>query len=140
MNKLISSKLQLAQNAVNQVIAMLNEGATVPFIARYRKERTGGLDEVQIRAIAKEAELIKKLEKRKETILEAIQEQGKLTDSLKQKILECMESSILEDLYLPYKKSRKTRADTARNNGLEPLAKGTQKATRAHDIFGLPVP
>ena len=122
-SKYISSSLNLPYKAVEQVLVLLGDGATVPFIARYRKEQTGSLDEVQILSIAKEEELYKKIQKRKETILNAIKEQGKLTDQLQQKITDCWDLSILEDIYLPYKKSRKTLADTARENGLEPLAK-----------------
>ncbi len=123
MNKLIATQLNLSLQAVNQVLVLLNEGATVPFIARYRKERTGGLNEVQILNISKAQEQLNKLIKRKDTVIEAIKEQGKLTDTLQQKIVDCWNATILEDLYLPYKRSRKTRADIARDLGLEPLAK-----------------
>ena len=131
----ISAKLNLPPKAVGQVLSLLKEGATVPFIARYRKEQTGSLDEVQIFAIAKEQELFKKLEKRKETIISVIKEQGKLTDQLLRKIEDCWDLSMLEDIYLPYKKSRKTRADTARENGLEPLAK-IISAQRTNNLKG----
>ncbi len=110
------------QRNIENTIELLNEGATVPFISRYRKERTGGMDEVQI---AKTKELIQKyqeLEKRRESILNSIEEQGKLTDFLRKKITETYDSTVLEDLYLPYKRKRKTRASIARENGLEPLA------------------
>lgn len=123
MNQYISTKLSIPVRSVAQVISLLDEGSTVPFIARYRKEQTGSLDEVQIFAIAKEQELFKKLEKRKEVITQAIREQGKLSDQLVQKIKECWDLATLEDIYLPYKKSRKTLADIARERGLEPLAK-----------------
>ena len=135
MNKLIATQLNLPQHAVNQVLNLLSEGATVPFIARYRKERTGGLDEVQILDIAKAQDQYKKLVKRKETILETIKEQGKLTDQLRHTINDCWDSTILEDIYLPYKKSRKTRADAARELGLEPLAK-IISAQRTNNLLG----
>lgn len=123
MNKLIAKQLNLPLRAVDQVLNLLDEGATVPFIARYRKERTGGLDEVQILDVSKAQEQYKKLAKRKETIIATIKEQGKITDQLLHKIQDCWDSTVLEDIYLPYKKNRKTRADIAREQGLEPLAK-----------------
>jgi len=135
MNKLIATQLNLPQHAVNQVLNLLSEGATVPFIARYRKERTGGLDEVQILDIAKAQEQFNKLIKRKETIIEAIKEQGKLSDQLQRKIKDCWDSTVLEDIYLPYKKSRKTRADEARELGLEPLAK-IISSQRTNNLIG----
>lgn len=108
---------------VNAVLSLLKEGCTIPFIARYRKERTGGLDEVQILEIEKEAKRIEELKSRKEFILKTIEEQGKLTAELKKLILEANELPVLEDLYLPFKPKRKTRATIARDKGLEPLAK-----------------
>ena len=108
---------------VSSVLELLAEGSTVPFIARYRKEKTGGLDEVQIINIKNEFERLEAFQKRKEYILQHIEEQGKLTVELKKKIEDCEESTTLEDLYLPYKTRRKTRADIAREKGLEPLAK-----------------
>lgn len=121
--KQIQIRTGLPARAIDQVLQLLSEGATVPFIARYRKERTGSLDEVQIAHIQQELESLTKLEKRKETILAAIDEQGKLTPELAKKIKGCWSNISLEDIYLPYKKSRKTKADTAREQGLEPLAK-----------------
>ncbi|MCB0485969.1 MAG: RNA-binding transcriptional accessory protein [Flavobacteriaceae bacterium] len=109
--------------SIENTVALLEEDCTIPFIARYRKEQTGNLDEVQISEIVKFKNQFEELEKRKETILKAIEEQGALTDELKQKILVTDNLITLEDLYLPYKKSRKTKAETARKNGLEPLAK-----------------
>jgi len=113
-------KLQIAQ--VTEVITLLKEGATIPFIARYRKERTGGLDEDFLRNIEDRLNYLTLLEERKETILKSIEEQGKLTDELKAKIIECVKLQELEDLYLPYKPKRKTRGTIAKAKGLEPLA------------------
>lgn len=123
METLIAQRTGIAVKQVAAVLALLEEGATIPFIARYRKERTGSLDEVQIAAILQEQEKLEEICDRKETILRTIEEQGKLTDELKKKIEETWESAALEDLYLPYKPHRKTRADMAREKGLEPLAK-----------------
>ena len=111
------------ESSIAAVIALLEDGATIPFIARYRKEKTGSLDEVQIAEIKIAYEDFQKLIKRKESILSAIEEQGKLSPSLKQEIEKCWDSTTLEDIYLPFKKSKKTKADTAREHGLEPLAK-----------------
>lgn len=113
----------IAAGQVEQTLSLLNEGATIPFIARYRKEATGNLDEVQIAQINSEQEKFEKLEQRKETILHAIEEQGKLTGELKQGIQNTFDATELEDLYLPYKQKRKTRAAIAHENGLEPLAR-----------------
>ena len=103
-------------------IALLNENATIPFIARYRKERTGSLDEVQISNIADEYHRYLELDDRKATILKTIDEQGKLTEELRLRIEQCWDATELEDIYLPYKPHRKTRADVAREQGWEPLA------------------
>ncbi|MCK7589675.1 RNA-binding transcriptional accessory protein [Subsaxibacter sp. CAU 1640] len=119
----IKSHTQLTEHAIKNTIELLNEACTIPFISRYRKERTGNLDEVQIGDIVKYKELFETLEKRKLTILKSIEEQGVLTDELKKKIEATEDLTALEDLYLPFKKSRKTKAETARQNGLEPLAK-----------------
>jgi uncharacterized protein len=119
----IISQTKLPETSVKNTVQLLNEDATIPFISRYRKERTGNLDEVQIGDIVKYKEQFETLEKRKTTILKAIEEQGALTPELKQKIEALQDVTALEDLYLPFKKSRKTKADTARQNGLEPLAK-----------------
>ncbi|RFN59327.1 Tex family protein [Marixanthomonas ophiurae] len=121
--KYITSKTQLPEKAIQNTIALLNEDCTIPFISRYRKEQTGNLDEVQIGDIVSYKEAFETLEKRKATILKALKEQDVLTNELQKKIEETTDSTTLEDLYLPYKKKRKTKADTARNNGLEPLAK-----------------
>lgn len=123
LSNLISKALNLPERQVSATLKLLEEGATVPFIARYRKEMTGSLDEVQIQAVQEQNEKYVELQKRKETILSTIEGQGKLTPELKQKISDCWESSALEDLYLPYKPRKRTRAEVARQKGLEPLAK-----------------
>ena len=122
MNKFISHSLSLPLQSVSAVLTLLNEGCTIPFISRYRKERTGGLDEVQITDISELNDRLKELGKRKETILKTIREQEKLTPELEARIRACMDSTELEDIYLPYKPKRRTRAQIAREQGLEPLA------------------
>ena len=119
----IAEELRLPAAGVRAVVRLLVEGATVPFIARYRKEQTGGLDEVAIRAIEEKRDYIVDLEARRRTILEAIQEQGKLTPELRRAVEACRVKTDLEDLYLPFKAKRRTRAMMARERGLEPLAK-----------------
>lgn len=119
----IISKTKLAESSVKNTVALLDNDCTIPFISRYRKEATGNLDEVQIGVIVKYKELFEALEKRKTSILKVLEEQAVLTDNLKQKIEKAVDLTTLEDLYLPYKKKRKTKAETARKNGLEPLAK-----------------
>ena len=123
MNKYLSQTLNLPEQAVANTLKLLAEGATIPFISRYRKEATGGLDEVQIAAIDTAYTKLQELQKRKDTILATIEEQGKLTDELRARIVKCMDSTELEDIYLPYKPKRRTRAEIARTKGLEPLAK-----------------
>ena len=118
----ISHSLSLPLQNVSAVLTLLNEGCTIPFISRYRKERTGGLDEVQITDISELYDRLKELNKRKETILKTIREQEKLTPELEARIRACMDSTELEDIYLPYKPKRRTRAQIAREQGLEPLA------------------
>lgn len=118
----ISQELALSLSSVNAVLGLLQEGGTIPFIARYRKEATGNLDEVEIKKIEERFDYWKELESRRETILKSIESQGKLTESLKIQILECSLKTLLEDLYLPYKPKRRTRAMIAREKGLEPLA------------------
>jgi len=121
--RLISQRLGIQESQVGSTIALLDEGATVPFISRYRKERTGSLDEVQIDAIKNEKDKMDELLKRKETILKTIQEQDLLTPELQKRITDCFDLIELEDIYLPYKPKRRTRASIAREKGLEPLAK-----------------
>ena len=118
----ISHSLSLPLQSVSAVLTLLDEGCTIPFISRYRKERTGNLDEVQITNISELYDRLKELGKRKETILKTIREQEKLTPELEAKIHACMDSTELEDIYLPYKPKRRTRAQIAREQGLEPLA------------------
>src|SRR5215217_3449202 len=119
----IAGKLNLAVKQVNSVDPLQSEGATIPFMARYRKEATGNLDEVAIGNIVEEISYFKELDKRKETVLKTIEEQGKLAPELKQRIEDCLSATELEDIYLPYKPKRKTRATQAIEKGLEPLAK-----------------
>ncbi|MEX0363205.1 MAG: Tex-like N-terminal domain-containing protein, partial [Allomuricauda sp.] len=114
---------QLSEKSVANTITLLNEDCTIPFIARYRKERTGNLDEVQIGSIVQYKTAFEALEKRKAAIIKAVEEQGLLTQELQSKFQSCADLTSLEDLYLPFKKSKKTKAETARKNGLEPLAK-----------------
>ena len=121
--KYIISNTKISESSVKSTISLLKEDCTVPFISRYRKEATGNLDEVQIGAIIKYKEAFESLDKRKIAIIKALEEQAILTIDLKQKVEACTDLVTLEDLYLPYKKKRKTKAETARKNGLEPLAK-----------------
>ena len=118
----IAKQLSLPEKSVDNTLALLDEGCTIPFISRYRKERTGGLNEVQIAQIANLNEKFKEMAKRKETIISTITEQGKMTDELKKRIDNCWEATELEDIYLPFKPKRRTRAAVAREQGLEPLA------------------
>ncbi|PDP68201.1 Tex family protein [Prevotella intermedia] len=120
--KHIAQTLNLSEKNVDATLTLLNDGCTIPFIARYRKERTGNLDEVQITRIAEMNDRLMETDKRKETILKTISEQGKLTEELENKIVNCWDNSVLEDLYLPFKPKRRTKAQIAREQGLEPLA------------------
>lgn len=120
--KLISDLLNINIKYVDNTLELLDSGCTIPFISRYRKERTGGLDEVQITQICELNERMKETAKRKETIIKTISELGKLTPELEKRINECWEPEVLEDIYMPYKPKRRTRAQVARENGLEPLA------------------
>ena len=134
----IAETLNVPMHGLVAVIELLNEGGTVPFIARYRKEATGNLDEVQILAIEEKLAYFRELEDRRETILASIAEQGKLTDELKARIEATLDKSELEDLYLPYKPKRRTKATIAREKGLEPLAKymwEQQKTDQPLEIF-----
>lgn len=123
----IAQNLQLKPHRVESCIALIEEGATIPFISRYRKEATGSMNEVEVAAVAEQYQKYKELEKRKESILSTIEEQGKLSDALRQRIEECWEANLLEDIYLPYKPKRRTRAQIAREQGLEPLAQLIEK-------------
>ncbi|MDI3526136.1 MAG: protein Tex [Tenuifilum sp.] len=120
--ELISSELNINSRGVANTIKLLDEGATIPFISRYRKEMTGNLDETQVTAIRDLSNKYVELDKRKETILSTIDEQGKLTDELRARITSCYNPTELEDIYLPYKPKRRTRATIAKEKGLEPLA------------------
>ena len=126
MNKtfaeLIAASLNLQRDAVANTLTLLDEGCTIPFISRYRKERTGGLDEVQIAAISEQYTRLSETQKRKETILKTIGEQQKLTPEMEKRINDCWDTNVLEDIYLPFKPKRRTRAQVAREQGLEPLA------------------
>ena len=119
---IIARALSLQEQAVAATLALLEEGCTIPFISRYRKERTGGLNEVQIAAISDQFEKLKEVAHRKETVVKTIDEQGKMTPELQKRIDQCWDATELEDIYLPFKPKRRTRAQVAREQGLEPLA------------------
>ncbi|HET8828834.1 MAG TPA: Tex family protein, partial [Pelobium sp.] len=119
---LVAQELNLGSKQVQATLNLLDEGATVPFISRYRKEMTGSLDEVQVATIRDRIQQLRDLDKRKEAVLKSIEEQGKLTDELKEAIVSAETMTLLEDIYLPYKQKRKTKASMAREKGLEPLA------------------
>ena len=118
----IATQLGISQKYVEATLALLDEGCTIPFIARYRKERTGGLDEVQISAISDRYDKLLEIQKRKETVVKTITDLGKMTPDLQERITKCWDATELEDIYLPYKPKRRTRAQVAREQGLEPLA------------------
>jgi protein Tex len=120
--QIISDTLGIKANQIENTVQLLDEGATIPFISRYRKEVTGSLDEVQVGDIKTQYQKLQELEKRREAILKSIEEQGKMTDELKGRITKTYNLTELEDIYLPYKQKRKTRASIAREKGLEPLA------------------
>ncbi|MGM9805051.1 MAG: helix-hairpin-helix domain-containing protein, partial [Candidatus Aphodosoma sp.] len=130
----IATSLSLPEKSVNAVLHLLDDGATIPFIARYRKEATGGLDEVAIGAIAEAQRRQEELEHRKSFVTETIEATGGMTDELRQRIAELTDTALLEDIYLPYKQKRRTRATAAREAGLEPLAKIIM-AGRSNDIW-----
>lgn len=121
-SKMIAAALALGEKAVENTLELLEEGCTIPFISRYRKEKTGNMDEVKIEAVAQANEKYKEMAKRKETILKTIGDQGKLSAELQQRIDNCWDATELEDIYLPFKPKRRTRAQVAREQGLEPLA------------------
>jgi len=123
MIKIIAQKLGLKEQYVANTIALLQEGATIPFISRYRKEATGGMTDIQVAQVSNELDRLTELQKRREYILTTIEGQGKLTPELAERIQQCWDSTELEDIYLPYKQKRRTRAQVAREAGLEPLAK-----------------
>src|SRR4030042_3241390 len=123
ISKKISDKLKIAASSVSAALELLKQGNSIPFISRYRKEVTGNLDEIQILDIKKESDHLVEIDTRRQTILKEIEKQGSLTAELKKIIEETDSQAILEDIYLPFKPKRKTKADTAKEMGLEPLAK-----------------
>ena len=129
---MISAALGISEKQIGQTLTLLADGATIPFISRYRKEATGGLDEVQIENIKIQYDKFSETAKRKETIIHTIQEQGKMTPELQKRIEETWDNTVLEDIYLPYKPKRKTRAEAARQRGLEPLATLLMLQREAH--------
>jgi len=131
--KKIADELSLPERGVDNTLELLSEGCTIPFISRYRKEKTGNLDEVAIAAISEMNDKLQEIAKRKETILKTIEEQGKLTEQLRKKIDDCWEANLLEDIYLPFKPKRRTRAQIAREKGYEPLA---MKMLAGRDVSG----
>ncbi len=122
LEQYLATELSLPQAMVHNALQLLREGGTVPFIARYRKERTGGMDEVQLRTLFDRYAYLQDLRQRKAVVLASIEKQGKLTQELREKIDACMQKTELEDLYLPYRPKKRTRAIAAREKGLEPLA------------------
>src|SRR5580692_4824389 len=119
----IAEKLSFSLKQINNIHELHTEGATIPFMSRYRKEATGNMDEVQINDVVEQIKYFSELDKRKETVLKTIEGLGKLTPELKGRIEDCYDATVLEDIYLPYKPKRKTRATTAIEKGLEPLAR-----------------
>ena len=122
IEQIISRRLQIPLHQVQGTVRLLREGATIPFISRYRKEATGSLDEVQVASVKEWLDRLTELETRKQTVLTTIEGQGRLTPELRRRIAECWDAVELEDIYLPYKPKRRTRATVARERGLEPLA------------------
>lgn len=137
--KMIAASLQLTEKQIRNAIQLLNEGATIPFISRYRKEMTDAMDEVQLADAKEQYEKLCELEKRKQTVLNTIDEQGNLSDALKLRIENCWNATELEDIYLPYKVKRRTKAEIAREKGLEPLAKMIM-AQNSNDLQGMAQP
>ena len=122
LSQIIARTLGLREQQVANTIRLLDEGATIPFVSRYRKEATGGMDEVQVAAVKEHNDRLRELQHRKEYVLQTIEEQGKLTDELRERIAGCWDATVIEDIYLPFKPKRHTRAEAARKRGLEPLA------------------
>src|SRR5690349_6083115 len=118
----IAKELRLRPGQVASALSLFDEGSTIPFVARYRKEATGGLDEVELRTIDERSQYLEELEERRAAVLKSIEDQGSLTDDLRSRISAVDTKQALEDLYLPYKPKRRTRATIARERGLEPLA------------------
>ena len=119
---MIGKALGLSERSVDNTLQLIDEGCTIPFISRYRKERTGNLDEVQITAISDAYDKLKEISKRKDTVVKTITEQGKMTDDLQRRIDACWDANELEDIYMPFKPKRRTKAQVAREQGLEPLS------------------
>lgn len=119
---IIAKKLSIGEQSVENTLALLDEGCTIPFISRYRKERTHNLDEVQITAISEAYDKLKEISKRKETIIKTITDLGKISDELSARINGCWEANELEDIYMPFKPKRRTKSQVARELGLEPLS------------------
>jgi protein Tex len=134
---IIAKRLSLPSKKVNAAIDLFEDGATIPFVARYRKEKTGGLDEVQLRNISELILNLKEIDERRKTILKTLSKQGDLTEALRNKFLACQSKVELEDLYTPFKKSRKSKADIAKEKGLEPLATQIEKQPRNVDVSNL---
>ena len=132
LSQIIARTLGLRELQVANTIRLLDEGATIPFVSRYRKEATGGMDEVQVAAVKEQNDRLRELQHRKEYVLQTIEEQGKLTDELRERIVGCWDATVIEDIYLPYKPKRHTRAEAARKRGLEPLAEHLLR--RPHDV------
>lgn len=132
LSQIIARALGLREQQVTNTVHLLDDGATIPFVSRYRKEATGGLDEVQIGAVKEHYDRLRELQHRKEYVLQTIEEQGKLTEELRERIVRCWEAATIEDIYLPYKPKRHTRAEAARKRGLEPLAEHLLR--RPHDV------
>lgn len=132
LSQIIARTLGLREQQVANTIRLLDEGATIPFVSRYRKEATGGMDEVQVAAVKEQNDRLRELRHRKEYVLQTIEEQGKLTDELRERIAGCWDATVIEDIYLPYKPKRHTRAEAARKRGLEPLAEHLLR--RPHDV------
>lgn len=130
MSTPLAEELAIAPWQVQNTLRLFEEGAMVPFVARYRKEQTGGLDEVALRALLARNTYLAALDKRKRAILRSIEKQGKLTDALRRRLEACQHKASLEDLYLPYKPRRRSRASRAREQGLEPLARWIQGKNR----------
>ena len=128
ITKLIAQHLRLRERQVENTIQLLEGGATIPFISRYRKEATGGMDEVQVAAVKDEHERLLEVQHRREFITNAITEQGKMTPELQARLADCWDATVLEDIYLPFKPKRKTRAEAARRLGLEPLADSSRRS------------
>src|SRR6056297_1940954 len=133
MIKQIAQELEVKEEQVLTTVELLDDDKTIPFISRYRKEQTGALNEIQIRSIAEKIDYLRRLQTRREEILSTIDEQGKLTEELSASINEAASFQAVEDLYLPYKKRKKTRADKAREKGLEPLSEWIRETKERND-------